>query len=365
MTTQLTTQAVLDALGHGVLIFSSDGDLVQYNIMAGSILGADLNIIRDKGWSIAAEMLDMGLQPMDTRLDAVREQALASDRPIRFKIFRSGAYIPCWAAALNDADGHVYLLLTLDVPDWEVVTHVIDRFRNEMHDLIDSTVGHMKLINRSMESEDDEAAQKIARRIGGFTRLVEIHMTRGGRLVTMLDRLQDIRVNALREKIRRSIKAINLEDFLEDFLELLDEIALIDPETEPHDFRSRVQLKGEMNVKVDASEYYLRLTVEELVRNAIMYSLLGTPITIEVTPKPNTVQITVQDEGYGIRDKDSDRVFDPFKRARQPQIIAEFGYGLALYLCKSEVEAMRGQLWFTSEESVGTTFYVQLPVAHE
>ena len=45
------------------------------------------------------------------------------------------------------------------------------------------------------------------------------------------------------------------------------------------------------------------------------------------------------DQGYGIRAKEADRVFAPFQRARQPQIIGEFGYGLSLYLAKAEVEA--------------------------
>jgi signal transduction histidine kinase len=54
-------------------------------------------------------------------------------------------------------------------------------------------------------------------------------------------------------------------------------------------------------------------------------------------------------------------VFKPFARARQPQIISEFGYGLSLYLCKMELAAMGGQIWFSGEDGVGTTFSVMLP----
>jgi signal transduction histidine kinase len=62
-----------------------------------------------------------------------------------------------------------------------------------------------------------------------------------------------------------------------------------------------------------------------------------------------------------VREKERDRVFQPFVRARQPQIISEFGYGLNLYLCKHEVEAMNGKMWFESDETAGTTFTVMLP----
>ncbi|MBE2183048.1 MAG: hypothetical protein IAE89_06455, partial [Anaerolineae bacterium] len=36
--------------------------------------------------------------------------------------------------------------------------------------------------------------------------------------------------------------------------------------------------------------------------------------------------------------------------------------GLSLYLCKHEVEAMNGRLWFESDEGVGTTFSIKLPL---
>ncbi|MEZ4668710.1 MAG: ATP-binding protein [Anaerolineae bacterium] len=88
-----------------------------------------------------------------------------------------------------------------------------------------------------------------------------------------------------------------------------------------------------------------------------MYSMKATPIMIMAHTSTGNVsaQIDVVDEGYGVRAKEFERVFMPFERARQPQIIGEFGYGLSLYLCKQEVEAMNGKVWFESEEGVGTT----------
>jgi two-component system sensor histidine kinase SenX3 len=365
MALKLETQAILDALGHGVLIFSSDGKLVQHNIMAGTILGTDLNVIKSEGWSMALELFDTGLQSMDLKLDAVKEKALASERPVRFKIYRSGAYIPCWAAALNGDDGEVYTMLTLDVPDWELVSNVIDRFRTEMRDAVDSTVGHINLINRTMgmdKDTQDQTSIKLARRIGGFTKLIEIHMNRAGRLISMLDRLQDIRVGTIRDQIRDTRKKVDLSEFMEDFIEVLDEIQLLDPEAESHDFRSRIKTEIPEDLAVNVSAAYLNSALREILRNAIMYSLIGTPITIKAHKKNNNVQIDVRDEGYGIRQKEYERIFEPFSRARQPQVIAEFGYGLALYLCKTEIEAMNGRLWFNSDEGVGTTFSMMLPL---
>jgi signal transduction histidine kinase len=359
---KLESQAILDALGHGVLIFSSDGKLDQHNITAATILGTDLNVIKTEGWSMAAELFDTGLQAMDMRLDTVKEQAMQSARPIRFKIYRSGTYIPCWAAAVNGENGEVYTMITLDAPDWELVANVLDRFRSEMHEVIDSTIGHMRLISRAIETDDlDPAAAKIGKRISGFTRLVDIHMNRAGRLAGMLDRLQDIRTGKVRETIKAERKKIDVSEFVEDFIEVLNETPLLDPETEKHDIRARLKRSIREGLSVNASSAHLNYALREILRNAIMYSLIGTPITIVALPKGKNVQIDIIDEGYGIREKEFERVFTLFARARQPQIISEFGYGVALYLCKSEIEAMNGRLWFTSKENVGTTFSIQLP----
>jgi K+-sensing histidine kinase KdpD len=92
-----------------------------------------------------------------------------------------------------------------------------------------------------------------------------------------------------------------------------------------------------------------------------MYSMKATPVKIIASALGSMVQIDVIDEGYGVRAKEIDKVFQPFARARQPQIIAEFGHGLSLYLCKQEVEAMNGAMWFTTEEHVGSIFSIKLP----
>jgi signal transduction histidine kinase len=105
-----------------------------------------------------------------------------------------------------------------------------------------------------------------------------------------------------------------------------------------------------------------RYIFRDLLRNSLMYSPPETTVTIRATPssKARSVQIDIVDTGYGIRQKEMGRVFTPFQRARQPQIIAEFGYGLSLYLVKTEIEAMGGKIWFASEEGVGTTFSFML-----
>ncbi|MBZ0309680.1 MAG: HAMP domain-containing histidine kinase, partial [Anaerolineae bacterium] len=184
------------------------------------------------------------------------------------------------------------------------------------------------------------------------------------RLLEMLEHLEGIRTGALPVSIREQRNKIDLMNFMEDFVEELDEITLVDPETEAQDIRSRVNTNIPAELFVQAAPTYLTRILREMLRNAIMYSLRATPIKIEarVVASKKSIQVDMIDQGYGVRQKEFERVFLPFQRARQPQIIAEFGYGLSLYLCKYEAEAMNGRLWFQSEEGVGSTFSLMLPM---
>ncbi len=359
-------RTVLDGLGQGVMVFGKDGRLVMENLAARTFLGTDLNLIRAKGWDAASTLFNTKQTNPDETIEAIRDKTLQSSRPMRFHIFRSGEYIPCWAAAVLTESGEVCTMITIDTMDWSAMTNLMDRFRDEMQEAIDSTQGHVDLIGQTIKhAKPDMGVELLGRRVGGFTRLISVHMHRVGRLMHMLERLENIRTGKMRDIVQERRRKITLVSYFEDFAEQLDEIMLVDPETEAQDHRSRLSVDVPKDLAVAASSVYLTRILHDLLRNAIMYSMKATPVKIVARAKGQNVQIDMIDEGYGIREKEHERVFDAFQRARQPQIVAEFGYGLSLYLCKNEVEAMNGRMWFQSEEGVGTTFSFMLPLWRE
>jgi signal transduction histidine kinase len=359
---QLDLKAVLDGFGQGVVIFASDGRLLAENLAARNLFGTDLNLIRAKGWDAVSTLFNSRQLNPDQTIETAREKALTSPRPVRFYIYRSGEHVPCWVSAVQTVDGEVCTMITLDQPDWSAITRLIDRFRDEMREAIQSTQGHIDLITKTIAvHKPEQGVELLGKRVSGFTRLINVHMVRVGRLMDMLERLENIRTGRLREIVRERRRRIALDSFFEDFAEALDEVNLIDPESEEQDVRSRLVVSVPKGAAVGVSSLYLTRILHDMLRNAIMYSWKATPIQILVQVKTQGVQIDVIDQGYGVREKEREKVFEEFARARQPQIVAEFGYGLSLHLCKHEVEAMNGRMWFESVEGVGTTFSLLLP----
>lgn len=362
---QLQYQAILDGLGQGVLIFDSENRLVVDNLAARTILGADLKLIRASGWAAAATVFNARTNDPEDNVETARKRALESARPVRFHIYRAGEYVPCWAAAVHGESGDIFTLITIEVPDWTAMTDILTQFRAEVQNAAESSQGHINLILQSLKQiKPGESVEQLGRRIGGFVQLIATHTHRVERLMNLLHRLELIRTGKLPEVIRKERRKIVLDEFIEDFIEGLDEVQLLDPETETQDYRSRIKTTVGDGLVVFASPSRLTTILHDILRNAIMYSMKATPIIImaQTSPQNQSVQIDVIDEGYGIRAKEFERVFASFQRARQPQILGEFGYGISLYLCKHEVEAMNGKIWFESEENVGTTFSFKLPL---
>ncbi len=358
----LDSLVVLDGLSQGVLIFDSTNRLVQENAAARAILGADLKLIRAEGWVAAELLFNSRLTDPTKMVDTARLLAAQLNQPMRFHIYRSGERIPCWISVLRIAD-QSYTMVTIETPDWSAIADLMEKYLEEVREVVNATEGHADLIMQSVtHSKPNETVEMVARRITGFTRVIDIHMDRLRTLTDLVERLERIRTGKVREQIKQTTRRTVVSDFMEDFLEVIDEIKLVDPESDTGEHRKRIIPVIPQKLAAAVSPDTLTQVLRDVLRNAIMYSMRGSPIKIAAyTNRDNSVQIDVIDEGYGIRASESERVFQPFMRSRQPQIMGEFGYGLSLYLCKNEIEAMNGRIWFDSEEGVGTTFSIKLP----
>lgn len=118
----------------------------------------------------------------------------------------------------------------------------------------------------------------------------------------------------------------------------------------------------------------MHIIFQNLLSNAIKYTPEhgSVAFTIEMIKKGHVVRgkkmdkemllIKVADTGYGIPKEQQDKIFTKMFRADNVREHDSEGTGLGLYLVKSIVEHVQGNIWFESEEEKGSTFYVVLPL---
>jgi signal transduction histidine kinase len=108
---------------------------------------------------------------------------------------------------------------------------------------------------------------------------------------------------------------------------------------------------------------YTRMTVENLLTNAIKYTPDAGKVTFTVKILKDVLHIEVQDTGCGIPKADQDKIFGRLYRASNVRNTVD-GNGFGLYVAKGAIEAQGGKIWFTSVEGKGTTFYMELPLKY-
>lgn len=112
-------------------------------------------------------------------------------------------------------------------------------------------------------------------------------------------------------------------------------------------------------IKTDALIF--KEVLSNLVSNAIKYTPAGGKVRVKLTARPADVLVQVTDSGWGIPKFSQDQVFSKFFRAQNVVKRETTGTGLGLYLVKGLLDALGGEIWFTSREGKGTTFAFTLP----
>ena len=116
-------------------------------------------------------------------------------------------------------------------------------------------------------------------------------------------------------------------------------------------------------IHVDADREKTGQVISNFISNAIKYSPKGTEICLHSEVADGQVQVSVKDEGMGIKLKDQEKIFQRFYRADEEDMKNVSGFGIGLYLSSEIIQRHKGKIWVKSEEGRGSTFYFSLPLS--
>jgi len=102
--------------------------------------------------------------------------------------------------------------------------------------------------------------------------------------------------------------------------------------------------------------------INNLISNAIKFTGEDGQISIHLEQLEKSILITVQDNGIGIPKKLQPVLFKKYTEAGRVGLAGEESVGLGMWITKSLVEEHSGMIWFETQERLGTTFYIELPL---
>jgi len=145
--------------------------------------------------------------------------------------------------------------------------------------------------------------------------------------------------------------------------ERLDIIALINGVKEVFNADGKTTIRFESNKK----EAFLLADKDQFVRvfnNLLKNAIQAIPsdregiILVNAVVNNGFITVSIKDNGIGISEEKHEKIFVPYFTTKST------GTGLGLAMVKQIIENHKGQINFESEEGVGTTFHVKLPIVN-
>jgi signal transduction histidine kinase len=201
--------------------------------------------------------------------------------------------------------------------------------------------------------------------------LNDVHESSGHLLSLINDVLDLSKVEA--GKLELEPSPANIKSLLENSLTMIKEKAL------KNNIGLTLSLDGIPEIMM-VDERKLKQIMYNLLSNAVKFTPDGGKVhlsakrvkssELQVKDRPanlpeDTIEISVSDNGIGIKEKDMERIFRAFQQVENSRARKYQGTGLGLSLTKSLVELHHGSIWVESEgEGKGSIFTFLLPVVN-
>lgn len=121
-------------------------------------------------------------------------------------------------------------------------------------------------------------------------------------------------------------------------------------------------------IRTDHESFFVYVDIEmiksilrNLISNAVKFSNLDSEIKVGIKAEDGKVIVSVTDSGKGIKKEDQHKLLKDSTHFTTYGTNSEEGSGLGLLLCRDFARKNGGELWFESEENLGSVFSFSLP----
>lgn len=215
----------------------------------------------------------------------------------------------------------------------EKVKLLIAKVSHEFKTPLNSILGFTELISHS----SDDA------KIKEYTNII---LTSSEHMLELIQNIIDV--------IRAKYKPIELSYSIFDAKEIIEEIIKT--------FKSN-EIKYTLIDKMICADYMrFKQLIYNLISNAVKFNNSECKKIQIITYMENSnFCFEIADNGDGIDKENIDKIFDFFEQSTNEQVKRNLGYGIGLSLCKTIVDAHKGNITVTSNLGEGSTFIFKIP----
>ncbi len=121
-----------------------------------------------------------------------------------------------------------------------------------------------------------------------------------------------------------------------------------------------VEIKKIIPSTIYANETLLKIAINNLLRNAVIYSPRDSHVYISLSEDDKEYLLTIEDNGYGIQEEDLPFIFERFYRADKVRSRKDGGTGLGLAIVKMILDIHNYTIQIRSDKNRGTIVNIKI-----
>ncbi|MGJ3240167.1 MAG: GAF domain-containing protein [Anaerolineae bacterium] len=347
--------AIVESITDGVMLADANGEIVLFNSAAERIL----ELSRDEAIGQPVSRLggiygQAGVQLTQlmgdwSEVDIINGTQLVSERlELGDKIIQA-QLSPVHIGDLFLGTVSVFRDITRDVEAERAKAKFIENVSHEFRTPLTPIKGYTDLLLMMGAENMDETQLNMIRTIKENT----------DRLAALVDDV--LRVSKLDSgEDKLHMTQVNINEVVTSVMEKYSTM----PTNQNKQITSAMDIADDMPL-IRADRDKLVQVLSNIIDNAFNYTRTGGQVTVKayVLPDGQSLQIEVADTGVGIPDDFREAAWRRFERHDPTAVELDIaGTGLGLSLARDLVLMHNGEIWFESEEQVGTTFYIRLPL---
>lgn len=244
----------------------------------------------------------------------------------------------------------------------DIIRDITDRMQAQQE--LEASNRYLKKVNTELDHFVYRASHDLRAPLSSLLGLIDvIKMHENGELtLDLLDKMGR-QINKLEDFIKEIIDysrvsrtGLNIEsiDLKKMILEILDDLCFMD---NAEKIKTSLTFNQEQFIYTDKRN--LDIILNNLLSNAIKYADLtkDSYIHIEINIHKSVIEMSIKDNGIGIREEFQLQIFDMFFRATDKSI----GSGLGLFIVKEAIQKINGSITVESTFGQGSIFNLKFP----
>lgn len=358
-------EAILSSIGDAVVACDTNGRIILLNHIALNYAGVGLNEAIGQPYNsiitFAKEGSDIPLEDIVTKVIKDRKAYFISNNISIIK--KDGTRIPVADSAAPIFNESKEIVGCVIVYRDVTLERDVDRAKTEFVAL----ASHQ--LRTPLASINWIAEMLLGKDFGIMTpkqkEMTEVILKSGRRMSELISAL----LNTSRLELGTfsiNIKNINIKKVIGESLQDLKSIIRTKKVKVVQEYRAK-------DLAIEADPILLKIILQNLISNAVRYTLPKTTVTIKIDKDAKNYTFTIIDQGIGIPKSEERQIFQKLFRASNAQIVETDGTGLGLYMIKTITNMIGGDIKFESTGPFvsngdlggtgGTTFRVTIPLS--